>query len=345
MKYRVINNSYAHASPYHTPSWLAHHYGLCSQNIFDAKVSSKNELLNKIEKTKNLPEIMIFANFPPDRAAILSACRDFGINTVHGEDGFFPHYSTMHIDPLGFCWESSIPRMVFRQCTVQQKARALEVRKNWLAFDLQSLPPSVKKPFVFWPIQLIGDQVNKWDLKVNDWCGLIRHFRASLPVQYQLVLKAHPRSKPHDNAGIDELISELPNTIIVPAHTDVKTLLKLCCAAAGANSSVLYEARLMFHKPSYVYAKGWYTNHTELFISISYEDTTKLKHLELLENNTKLRSEWLDDYADWFLSQLLARQISRDRALADLKWFKESIHRRSYLSFLNYGEEIFLDVL
>jgi hypothetical protein len=131
----------------------------------------------------------------------------------------------------------------------------------------------------------------------------------------------------------------------VPRETDLKTLLHGCQAVAGANSSVIYEARLMFHKPVYTYARGWFTNHSELFLPVPMRETRPLNRFDWVADNSRLRTERLDDYTDWFLAQMLARQIERERAESDPKWLKRALHRLSYGSFMKYGEEIFLDAL
>ena len=286
---------------------------------------------------------MLMGNFVVERAGIVALCRVHGINTIHAEDGFFPHYATAHGDPLGFCWESSLPRMIFRGCSERQRQRAQEVRQKWLQFSPQILPDSVIKPFVFWPLQLIGDKVNQWDLNVKEWAGLLRHFRGCVPEHVQMVIKEHPRSKLQDNLGVEALARELPNTVIVPKSTHLKTLLKECSAAAGANSSVLYEARLMFRKPTYVYARSWFTNHSELFIPVAGAGRKPrlVNRFDFVENNQLMRNERLDDYTDWFLAQLLARQISHEEAQRNPKALRAMVDRLSYHSFVKYGEEIF----
>ena len=337
-----LKDTFAFTSPYEA-CWMVHYYGLHFRNLFAGKVIRESDFLLKLKAGS--PEIMIMGNFIVERAGIVSRCRELGINIVHTEDGFFPHYSTMHADPLGFCWESSLPRIPFRRCAGLQRVCAQNARKKWLAFETKPLPDSIRKPFVFWPLQLTGDQVNIWDLKVKEWTRLIQHFRGSLPKEYQLVIKEHPRSQPHDNAGVAELVPKLPNTILVPKDTDLKTLLSQCNGVAGANSSVLYEARLMFYKPAYVYARGWFTNHSELFMPVPLREPRPLNRFDWLEDNNRLRTQRLDDYTDWFLAQFLARQISRERANADAKWLKRALYRLSYASFMKYGEDIFLDAL
>ncbi len=328
-------------SPYHG-SWLSQIYGGHFQNHYPAKVVRETNFREWLRTIPERPELMFMGNFIVDRAGVVALCREHGINVIHCEDGFFPHYGNAHGDPLGFCWESSLPQLTFRSLTDEQRAKASAARTGWLGFSPESLPTDVREPFVLWPLQLIGDKVNQWDLNEKNWCELLRHFRASLPAEFQLVIKTHPRSKPQDNAGVAELVRELPNTILLPARAHLKTLLSKCHAVAGANSTVLLEARLMFHKPVYAYARGWFTNHFELFLPVHARHAPReLNRVEFVENNGLVRNERLDDYTDWFLAQLLARQVSLERGKADPVWLKEKVYHLSYQSFVQHGEDIF----
>ena len=179
-----------------------------------------------------------------------------------------------------------------------------------------------------WPLQLVGDQVNKWDLGVKDWCELLRHFRAVLPEEVQqLVLKIHPLTSEPDLAGLDGLLKTLPNTILLPKQVNLVTLLREARAVAGVNSSVLYEARLMHHKPTYCYGRSWFSNHTELFLPVLRHDRRPLPRIDWLGGRPRkrMRTAWLDDYTDWFLAQLLARQFDRTLAEHEPAEFKKKV--------------------
>ena len=279
--------------------------------------------------------------FDSDRAAMVSLCHEHGINVAFCEDGFFPHYPTLHVDPLGFCWESSLTRMIFRGASDRQRTRARAARTAWLDKPDAELPPTVRSPFVLWPLQLVGDQVNKWDLRVKDWCDLLRHFRATLPEEIQLVIKVHPLTSEPDLAGIHDLVKTLPNAVLVPKEADLTTLLREARGVAGVNSSVLYEARLMHHKPTWCYGRSWFTNHTELFLPVLRHDQRPLPRLDWLADPSRMRTPWLDDYTDWFLAQLLARQFERKLVEHDAQELKRKVTHLSWLSYREHGEAIF----
>ena len=120
----------------------------------------------------------------------------------------------------------------------------------------------------------------------------------------------------------------------LPKEADLTALLRECSAVAGANSTVLSEGRLMYGKPAFVYGRSWFTNHSELFFPLRAEPWETLPRLEWLENPSGMRCEHLDDYADWFLAQLLGRQLETKVAEADPERLKRKMWRLSYRSFM-----------
>jgi len=140
------------------------------------------------------------------------------------------------------------------------------------------------------------------------------------------------------------LVQELPHMLILPRGADLHALLRECSAVAGANSTVLYEARLMHHKPAYAYSRSWFTNHPDVVVPLALPKNASvasgLPHLDWLENPSLLRTEYLDDYTDWFLAQLLARQIDH-RQFTDPALHRAAIWRLSDQSYRAHGEAIF----
>lgn len=339
----IVRDSYAWASPYVNadPEKL---FGTAWSSLYGRQIWTAKELEERLAAAPERPEIFLLGNFMPNREALEEVCRRHEINFAHWEDGFFPHYETQHLDPVGFCWESSLCQTVFREVSDRQRARARSARASWLERPVGELPPSVRKPFVFWPLQLIGDQVNRFDLNVSDWTGLIRNFRQRLPEEFQLVLKVHPFAADGDLHGIEALIRELPHSVLVSKEADLTSLVRECQAVAGANSSVLYEARLMHHKPAYAYSRSWFTNHPELVTPLSLASdgaaAAALPQVEAIENPTVARTAYLDDYADWFLAHLLARQID-NRQFTNHTQRREAIWRLSHQSYRTHGEAIF----
>lgn len=337
---QIVAGTFGHSSPY-GGCWLEHFYRSRVPNLYGTKIRSERNFHELIDFKGGAPELWIEGNFTGARHGIKSMCDQWGINRISSEDGFFPHYSTLHADPLGFCWESSLCKMVFRQCADHQRQAARDARREWLTFDPQELPATLKRPYVLWPLQLLGDNVNRWDLGLSSWMEVMRHFRTSLPREFCLVIKHHPRSRPQDFHGVEELMQELPNCCLLERDVPLKSLLNECVAVAGVNSTVLTEARMMFSKPTYAYGRSWFSMHPQLVIPLNHRLPPQiLPRIDRLVPGY-LWSEWDKEYADWYLYQLLVRQTSHVSARDDWDQLRSFVDRLSYRSFQRYGEEVF----
>lgn len=81
------------------------------------KVKSERHLRKLLRSDGQRPDLLIMNNFIVERFGVEAICREVECDLVHTEDGFLPHYGYIHLDPVGFCWESSLSRMTFRACT------------------------------------------------------------------------------------------------------------------------------------------------------------------------------------------------------------------------------------
>ena len=167
---------------------------------------------------------------------------------------------------------------------------------------------------IFWIQHFYGIAfANLYGARIEGESDFRRHL-LSYPYLPEVMLarvKDHPRSLPEDTLGISEMLREIPNSQFVPRGASLPALLRECSAVAGANSTVMYEARLLHRKPVYAYARSWFTNHEELFTPLRLDERNELPRFDRVEDSRLMQNERLDAYADWFLAQLLARQIRR----------------------------------
>ena len=220
--------------------------------------------------------------------------------------------------------------MKFEKCSDRHRKIAKKIIKQFNTFE-DELHPKIKKPFFLWPDQLLWDNTNKCGLNLKEWSILIKHFRQCLPDDIQLVIKIHPRSKYNKYVYLYKLPDILKNIVVIK-DVSLNSLLIHCVGVAGANSTVLYESRLIYNKPTYVYAKSWFTNHEQIFYPINY--TNKPQQITIF--NSKAINK---NYIRWFLYQLIIRRI----LISDCK-NKNMIKKMLFLckdNFTKYGEEIF----
>lgn len=302
-------------------------------NLYGRAVRSLRDLVD-LGHTTGLPELLVVGNLYEGSKEIATFCCDNGIDRVYGEFGWFPHYTTVHADPIGYAWNSSLCRMKFRALAPEQAAAVAALRSRFLSQPSLPLPQGVRTPYVLWPLQLLGDRVNTHDLNLRHWYDVLLWTRQIVPAAYQLVIKDHPVESADSRR---HLYTCLPNTLLLQRSAPLRPLLENSGGVIGCNSTVLLEARLLFQKPTWAYGRSWYTGHSQLIFPVRLSE--RLPYAELL--GKPIDDPWSREYGDWFLSQLLARQYSTEGALNNPDAFLRWIHRRSYRSYVRLGEDAF----
>lgn len=321
---------------YTHPRHLQELYELAGgRNLYGRAVRNAQDLM-ELARKNGPPELLIIGNLLESSTQLADFCSENDVDRVYGEFGWFPHYTTIHADPLGYAWNSSLCRARFPGLTANQRARVTAFRSDYLSTSNGPLPEGVHKPFVFWPLQLIIDRVNTQDLNLCDWFEVLLWTRQIIPAAYQLVIKHHPiqNALPRTN-----LYTCLPNTLLLDRSAPLRPLIESCSGVIGSNSTVLLESRLLFRKPTWAYGRSWYTGHPDLIFPLRLSELPF--KLELLRQG--ITDQWSLDYGDWFLSQLLARQYSAEQARNNPAAFLRWIHRRFYNFYARAGEDAFED--
>jgi ADP-heptose:LPS heptosyltransferase len=319
---------------YTHPRHLQEHYERAGgQNVYQRAIRNVRDFTELFERQAPVA-LLLVGNLVDNADQLTAFCENHNVDRVFGEYGWFPHYSTEHADPAGYAWNSSLCQMSFLRLTQSQRLRVLKARRQILSRPRGRLPESVRKPFVLWPLQLIADRVNRYDLNVRDWFELLLWTRQILPTAFQLVVKHHPVPVQQPRM---QYVQCLPNTIVVENSAPLRPLIEESSGVIGCNSTVLLESRLVFDKPTWAYGRSWYTGHPEIVFPVRLSE--RLPNSELLGKT--FDDPWLQDYRDWIFWQLLARQYSTEDARKNPKSFLRWIHRRTAQSFASLGEDAF----
>jgi hypothetical protein len=308
----------------------------------DKVTSSKTRTVEELRSvaSKKDVDLLVMGNFIADRHMIKAEALRLGIDVIHGEDGFIPHYSTLHVDPMGFCWESSLPLTLFREDNVTDSDRkiletSLEAYRDTVKSDLYK-----GKQYVLLPLQLLGDRVNRFGLGISgSWLSVIKHARACVPANVDIVVKPHPRGKASGMASTKKWIETQAN-VHLDTRRELYTLMHFSRGVIGMNSTVLTEARIMMNKPVWAYAPSWYTNHTQLVYPLDFKQPPRtLPFVEELETGCPT-GEYMDEYRLWYLKQLLSRQYTQ-KVQHSREDYRKWVLKRTYSSYKQHGESIF----
>lgn len=331
---RSTGNSSAKRFAYTHPRHLQEHYERAGgRNVYGRAIRNTNDFA-ELFKRKGPVELLIVGNLLDNTDELNEFCEKNNVDRVFGEFGWFPHYATEHADPEGYAWNSSLRRLTFSRLTQTQRIQVSRMKQEICSRSAGALPENVRKPFVLWPLQLLSDRVNRYDLNVRDWFELLLWTRQILPSTYQLVVKNHP--VPSSQPRL-EYVRSLPNTTVVDRSAPLHALIEQSSGVIGCNSTVLLESRLVFGKPTWAYGRSWYTGHPEIVFPV--RPSEHLPNSELLGRS--FDDPWLQDYADWIFWQLLARQYSIEEARKKPKSFLHWLHRRTARSFETLGEDVF----
>ena len=173
-------------------------------------------------------------------------------NILHAEQGFLPHYTSVHFDPRGHGSASSLIGNLNDPITDEQEIElAAFLSQNYYL----NRPCELSLPDRYWLLLLqhVQDSVMMWDAPAyaRDPSMLIRSVQAQLPAGTQLVVKPHPLHKPR---GL-----RTSGAIVVDGQGDAKLdhsdnsalnqhLIRNAEGVITVNSSFVFEA-LAYDKP------------------------------------------------------------------------------------------------
>lgn len=231
-----------------------------------------------------------------------TSCNKENVPIITYEDGFIPHYSGLHFDKKGFCWESSFP--------YENVSKYPNIRDNFdnIKYD-NNRPSTLPKDlgeFVFVPLQMIKDSVVLHGSNVTDWDSFVKKIREDVPSRYKLVVKGHPREK-------EPYKSNTPDILVI--NNGLGWAIENCEFVVGLNSSVLFESAIIFNKPVYYYGRSWYDRHDK----VCKTATGTLVKYDITDDITEYRNRFWQymkskqlDYSKGFDDKKLIKLITKE---------------------------------
>jgi hypothetical protein len=207
-----------------------------------------NETVRWFHKKNFNIETVMMNNCSDWEPQMRTYCGKHNLPIITYEDGFIPHYNGLHFDRKGFCWDSSFPHENI------SKYPDKEENFNISSYDMKK-PIDVEKPFVFVPLQMLGDSVILHGSDISSWDSFVRKVREDVPSKYDLVVKNHPMEKA-------KYESRDPSVHVI--DSGLGWAITESEFVVGVNSGVLYESAFIFDKPVYYYGKSWYDRHPEV---------------------------------------------------------------------------------
>jgi len=186
---------------------------------------------------------------------------DKGISVTSYELGWFPHYKTTHFDPLGFSDKSLLAK--------SRLDNVPDIKCDLKLFKKQKIiHPLSNKQYILLVLQDTNDStiVHGYpDFK--NWQTII-NFANSLKLGNEiLAIKMHPKNIKH------KIKIDVPKNAIkiTSTHTN-HDLLENANLVIGVNSTMLYEASLLYDKPVLALGNSWFDAHPEVAKKVKITD-------------------------------------------------------------------------
>lgn len=230
--------------------------------------------------------------------------KNAGVKFSFIEAGWFPHYKTWGFDSQGWLNESLLAK---------SRLDAIEVDHNEISRNIdwyiknccQSKPIDFSREYVLFVMQHTKDSSIIYGYpEFKNWSLLIAYVKERFADDKLLVIKMHPQ-----NANQDKVV--LPHDcILIQDKSYNYSLMKNAECVVGVNSTMLYEASLLFGKQVFAFGNSWFDAHPEVVTKIKTHDKIEFSKKDITESDKKYRQK--------FFKALLSLQTKPGAKKSDL---------------------------
>jgi len=214
------------------------------------------DLFSKGLIVKNL----IFNNASIYSERTINYAKDNNIKVSSHEQGWFPHYQTLHFDPLGFSSHSLLAKSRLDNIDINID-KIKDIIKNYKnTFAVNENIFKLNKPYILLITQHTGDATIQHDYNdFESWQKIIDFADKIKKKNELLVIKINPQNVKSKDVMI------LPHgSIAIQNKCFNNDLLANANAVIGVNSTMLYEASLLYDKPVIALGDSWFNCHPEV---------------------------------------------------------------------------------
>ncbi len=184
------------------------------------------------------------------------------------EQGWFPHYQTLHCDPLGFSSKSLLAKTRLGDIEIDLEKISNEITNYKKNYAKPEGIFKIDKPYVLLIFQHTGDATIKHDYKdFKSWQKIIDFADKVRGKGKTLVVKVNPQ-----NVNSKEKIQLPHNSIAIQNKFFNNDLLMNAKVVIGVNSTMLYEASIIYNKPVLALGSSWFDCHPEVVQKVKITD-------------------------------------------------------------------------
>lgn len=221
--------------------------------LFDDGITIKNVIFNNsVVYTEKLKKI--FCNM--------------GIKASSYERGWFPH-SSWHFDPDGFSHNSLLAKSRLDKIEINDKDVSREIDFYKKSINIGKKTLDIPDKYIIVIMQHTNDAtiVHGYP-EFSGWQSIIDYADKLRKKDEVLLIKVHPQN-------INESIKIPSNSIIVNSKLYNNSLLEKAEVVIGVNSTMLYEASLIFNRPVVALGESWFNGHREVVYKTKIGDLNR----------------------------------------------------------------------
>ncbi len=218
-------------------------------------------VLEKIFNNNIRIDNILLANSGEINNNIKKYIKENKINLSYYEKGFFPHIGRWFFDSHGFCGNSLLAHSRIDHLNIDEDLSAKMINQYIQKYVYKDKDFKLQKHFIVVIMQHPSDgtvclgykNFHGWQ-EIIDWVSSEVRKKGEL-----LILKMHP-----SNVVTREKIILPENSIAIQTKIFNDYLLKYSNLIIGINSSLLFEASMIYNKPTVALGESWFTCHPEI---------------------------------------------------------------------------------
>ncbi len=230
---------------------------------------AENKIKYLIENKKLKVRNILFNNAIIYSKNFINYCFSMNIKISSFELGWFPHYRVWHCDPCGFSSNSMLSksRLDDIEIDIEYINHLLQIYKNkWAKIENTF---DIKNNYILLIMQHDKDATILHDAPFfTNWQDIINFSERVKQNKNQIiVIKVNPQ-----NVASQTKILLPHNSIAIQSKKFNNYLLAHADMVIGINSTMLYEASLLYDKPVLALGNSWFDSHPEIVKKVNIND-------------------------------------------------------------------------
>jgi len=233
---------------------------------FEAMVEKTDKKLEKLIFEGKIPKRVVFENYCNCSSDMRKMLEDLDVKVSSSERGWFPHYKTITLDPWGFSSKSLISQSRLDDVEFDEEQVTKGIRwSRGICYGTKD-DAKIDRPYILLVLQHTRDNTLQYDFpSFISWQKIIDFVHSIREPGELLVIKKHPCMSEYKTD-----LTAPPDAIITDKHILNFSLLENANMVIGINSTMLYEASILFNRSVVGFGESWFNGHPEIIKKVKF---------------------------------------------------------------------------